>query len=172
MTRVRPNMTTCQPMIHFINHLIKNDCTAQKMKFFIKDFSSKCDQICRKLRIWSHLMKKSLMENFIFVGRCNVCFCNTFAGLTATFFISLIQLSRMKIKMAGIKTCLTSSSSYGKHRFFQITCPGRLTKRFYLTTRGGQVSWFPGIFPSDTSGRSHEGVSSAFFVRMLTRSSA
>ena len=40
--------------------------TAQKMKFFIKDFLSKCDQIRRNLRIWSHLLKKSLMENFIF----------------------------------------------------------------------------------------------------------
>ena len=40
--------------------------TAQKMKFFIKDFLSKCDLIGRKLRIWSHLLKKSLMENFIF----------------------------------------------------------------------------------------------------------
>ena len=39
--------------------------TAQKMKFFIKVFFSKCDQICRKLRIWSHLLKKSFMENFI-----------------------------------------------------------------------------------------------------------
>ena len=38
--------------------------TAQKMKFSIKDFFSKCDQIRRKLRIWSHLLKKSLMENF------------------------------------------------------------------------------------------------------------
>ena len=35
------------------------------MKFFIKDFFSKCDQIRRKMRIWSHLQKKSLMENFI-----------------------------------------------------------------------------------------------------------
>ena len=26
----------------------------------------KCDQIRRKLQIWSHLLKKSLMENFIF----------------------------------------------------------------------------------------------------------
>ena len=43
--------------------------TAQKMKFSIKDFSSKCDQICRKLRIWSHLLEKFLMENFIF-GQC------------------------------------------------------------------------------------------------------
>ena len=40
--------------------------TAQKMKFSIKSFFSKCDQICMKLRIWSHLLKKSLTENFIF----------------------------------------------------------------------------------------------------------
>ena len=37
------------------------------MKFSIKEFFSKFDQIRRKLRIWSHLLKKSLMENFIFV---------------------------------------------------------------------------------------------------------
>ena len=36
------------------------------MKFSITDFFSKCDQIRRKLRIWSHLLKKSLIENFIF----------------------------------------------------------------------------------------------------------
>ena len=40
--------------------------TAQKMKFSNKDFFSNCDQIRRKLRIWSHLLKKSLMEKFIF----------------------------------------------------------------------------------------------------------
>ena len=34
-------------------------CTAQKIKFFIKNFF-------RKLRIWSHLLKKFVMENFIF----------------------------------------------------------------------------------------------------------
>ena len=39
---------------------------AQKMKFSIKDFFSKCDQIRRKLQIWSHLLRKSFMENFIF----------------------------------------------------------------------------------------------------------
>ena len=41
--------------------------TAQKMKFSIKDFFSKCDQICSFLWIWSHLLKKPLMENFIFL---------------------------------------------------------------------------------------------------------
>ena len=47
----------------------KGPYTAQKMKFSIKDFFSKCHQIRRKLRklwIWSHLLKKSLTENFIF----------------------------------------------------------------------------------------------------------
>ena len=42
-------------------------CTAQKMKFPIKDFFSKCDQIHRKLQILSQLMKKSLMKTFIFL---------------------------------------------------------------------------------------------------------
>ena len=40
--------------------------TAQKMKFSIKYFFSRCDQIRSFLRIWSNLLNKSLMENFIF----------------------------------------------------------------------------------------------------------
>ena len=52
-------------MLSFWQQIIFFD-TAQKMKFSIKDFFSKCSQIRRKLRIWSHLPKKSLMENFIF----------------------------------------------------------------------------------------------------------
>ena len=36
------------------------------MKFSFKNFCSKFDQIRRKLRIWSHLERNSLMENFIF----------------------------------------------------------------------------------------------------------
>ena len=37
----------------------------QKMKFSIKNFFSKRDQICSFQRIWSHLCKKSLMESSI-----------------------------------------------------------------------------------------------------------
>ena len=36
------------------------------MKFSVKDFFIKCDQIRKNLLIWSHLLKKPLMENFIF----------------------------------------------------------------------------------------------------------
>ena len=42
------------------------EVTAQKMKFSIKNFFSNCDQTRGDLRIWSQLLKKSLMENFIF----------------------------------------------------------------------------------------------------------
>ena len=48
---------------HWIN---SGNLTAQIRKFSIKDFFSKCDQIRRNMRIWSHLLKKSVMENFIF----------------------------------------------------------------------------------------------------------
>ena len=41
--------------------------TAQNMKLSIKDFFSKCDQIRSFLRIWTHLLKKSLTGNFIFL---------------------------------------------------------------------------------------------------------
>ena len=40
--------------------------TTQKMKFSIKDFFSKYDKIHSFLRILSYLLKKSLIENFIF----------------------------------------------------------------------------------------------------------
>ena len=46
----------------------------QKMKFSITDFFSKYDKIHSFLRIWSHLRKKSLMENFIFCAVCAFCF--------------------------------------------------------------------------------------------------
>ena len=38
--------------------------SAQKMNFSIKSFFNKCDRI---QRIWSHLLKKRLMESFIFL---------------------------------------------------------------------------------------------------------
>ena len=46
--------------------------TAQKIKFSIKDSFSKCDQIRSSLRIWSHLLKNSLMKNFIFCSAYKV----------------------------------------------------------------------------------------------------
>ena len=46
--------------------IFERSFTAQKMKFSIKDFFSNCDQIHSFPQIWSHLLKKSLKENFFF----------------------------------------------------------------------------------------------------------
>ena len=45
---------------------IHQSFTTQTMVFSIKNFFSKCDQIRSFLRIWLHLLKKSLMENLFF----------------------------------------------------------------------------------------------------------
>ena len=63
-------MTTIPTLVFQIHSLFKRTdkidlSTAQKMKFSINDFFNKCDQI-RRLRIWWHLLKKSLMENLLF----------------------------------------------------------------------------------------------------------
>ena len=39
---------------------------AQKMNFSVKNLFSKCEHIRIKLRIYSHLLSKSLTKNFIF----------------------------------------------------------------------------------------------------------
>ena len=57
--------------------------TAQKMKLSIKEFFSKCDRIRIFLRIWSHLLKKSLMENFIF---CTVSSSTRSYAITNSYF--------------------------------------------------------------------------------------
>ena len=49
--------------------VIEGRFTAQKKKFSITDFFSKCEQICRKMRIWLHLLKKSVMKNFRFFAQ-------------------------------------------------------------------------------------------------------
>ena len=63
-------MFTSQTTVSYCFH-----CT--KMKFSITDFFSKCDQIRSFLRIWLHLLKKSITENFIF---CAVFFAHCWSG--------------------------------------------------------------------------------------------
>ena len=46
--------------------MLHNKTIAQKMKFSVKDFFSICDKISSFMRTWSQLLKKALMENFIF----------------------------------------------------------------------------------------------------------
>ena len=53
------------PILFDFNQINLSVCTMhKKMKFSIKNLFSKCYTIRKKLRIWWHLLKKSLMENF------------------------------------------------------------------------------------------------------------
>ena len=80
------------------------ETTAQKMKFSIKDFFCKCDQVRWKLRIWSHLLKKSLVENFIF---CAVNFVQS---------LDLIIHSSECIPFCG-KQCLAVDMNFSRRIF-------------------------------------------------------
>ena len=66
-------------------YLRVNFALHKKMKFCIKDFFSKCDQIRRNLQIWLHLLKKSLMQNLIFYAMINL------TGLQKTNFEKAVE---------------------------------------------------------------------------------
>ena len=77
--------------------------TAQKMKFSITDFFSKCDQI-------RSFLKKSVMENFIFcavlcINQCNLCIINLMRIIQnfskETLFYFLIVTCFILILFAG-----------------------------------------------------------------------
>ena len=74
---------------------------AQKMKIFIKDFFSKSDQIRWKQQIWSHLLKKSLVERFIFL-QCQ----QHFLSPLEVFSKKLLRFSEssLKIKVRSYRT--------------------------------------------------------------------
>ena len=81
-----------EPSIHLIekntNWVMfwqKRLLAAQKMKFSVKDFFSKYDQIRKKLRIWSHLLKNSLLETFLFLS----------SGCFASNSNSILQKSKL-----------------------------------------------------------------------------
>ena len=59
-------MESLDIFIFYTTHKHVKCYTEQKIKFSVKDFFSKCDQTRSLLRIWSHSLKKSLMEIFIF----------------------------------------------------------------------------------------------------------
>ena len=92
-----------QPLYHSnIHQIISYDTdNAQKVKFSIKDFFSKCDQIRRKLRIWSYFLKKSLLENFIF---CAVWLFTIISSEFNYFFTRTFQLILIGARESLFKT--------------------------------------------------------------------
>ena len=80
--------------------------TAQKMKFSVEDFFSKCGQIRRKLRIWSHLLKKSFMENFILCAVHRLWLSSTLLLITHDSHSRLPWVNVSITVSVGINLCL------------------------------------------------------------------
>ena len=95
--------------------------TTQKMKFSIKDFFSKCDQIRSFLWIWSHLRKKSLIENFIF------CAVSCLAGMS-----TVVPLEKLTIILTLLAPCISESCIKTKiNSIFHFQTSSWCLKRFY-----------------------------------------
>ena len=96
------------------------------MKFSIKDSFSKCDQIRRKLQIWSHLLKKSLMESFFLCSARDSCI-NQLLSIIHDIYKSLyegyelrgvlLDISRQQNGISGnLLERLSDFLRYGKKR--------------------------------------------------------
>ena len=85
--------------------------SAQKMKFSIKDFFSKCG------RIWWHLLKKSLMENFFFCAvNASELYsesCHTSKLDTADYFRKKLHL--WYLTRSSLRLCLVSATFWSNH---------------------------------------------------------
>ena len=104
------------------------------MKFSIKDLSSKCDQIRSLLWIWSHLLGKSLMENFIFCAvfivqkRYIFLLCNRVIMQRSTFEIATCTPCRNTTSFQRRYSC-SCSSHYKKVRWGQV-CLDNCSEKF------------------------------------------
>ena len=78
------------------------------MKFFFKDFFSKCDQIRSFLRVWSHLLKKSLMKNIFCAVNTpeNQSFSDDFSGY------KMGKLAKNKVILSLDETIYSISENY------------------------------------------------------------
>ena len=79
---------------------------AQKMKLSVKDFFSQWDPIHRKQWIWSHLLKKSLMEN---------CFCAVSTFINAIWDADLADMQLITKFNNGIRFLLCVIDIYSKY---------------------------------------------------------
>ena len=68
----------------------------KKKMFSIKNFFSKCDQIRRKLQIWSHLLKKLLMENLTFCAAIFVRSVANSVGFLNMLFSYILSLGTLQ----------------------------------------------------------------------------
>ena len=94
------------------------------MKFSIKDFFSKFDKIRRKKRIWSHLLKTSLMENFIF------CAVNIVVRVPADLYLGPFETTTITLFFSKIVTAFCNKVL--SHRFGWVLNMPKCPKLYHL----------------------------------------
>ena len=104
------------------------------MMFSMKDFFSKCEQIRRNLRICSHLLKKSLIENFIY---CAVSSKKVFLEVSQYSLENIcVGVFFNKVAGFGLKLYLKETST----QMFSCEYCEIFTSRFFFRTQfGGTV---------------------------------
>ena len=98
--------------------------TAQKIKFSVNNYFIKCDQIRRKLQIWSHLLKQPLMENFAFyvvqqpdpnreflASKCKLLYGICTINLLSTFFPAQVRQTAISLVLHGVSSKVKQNSS-------------------------------------------------------------
>ena len=116
----------------------------KKIKFSIKDFFSKYDQTRSFLRIWSYLLEKSFMENFIFyavvdlrvISKCNKVLFQILLGVSSC--ISYLKWNKLLFR----PTSVISRDSTGE-TFFAYLAKFWHVKKTNFHLLGQRVnSWF------------------------------
>ena len=106
------------------------------MKFPIQNLFSKCEQVRSFLRIWSHLLKKSLMENFIVLCSDSSMFENYLKFKLMGFFCynTSLNVLRSKFPKSGKIGFPVESSIVDLFEFCSELnlCEGRLDTRLCL----------------------------------------
>ena len=95
------------------------------MKLSIKDFFCRFDEIRRIPQIWSHLLKNSLMENFIFCVVLSSLLASSISNISATISVSEGRGCTAK---TSASTSVTKASS-----IFSETRSGWMERRFSVS---------------------------------------
>ena len=116
--------------------------TTQKTKFSIKNFCSKSDHMHCSLRIWSHLLEKSLIGNFLFCAVIIVASIQTMskvyewtgclfsqASKYHFFYLPYINFRRQTMFFLPHELSNRNNSQHQRTMLIQINCPDSIGTR-------------------------------------------
>ena len=109
----------------------------KKMKFSIKDVFCKCDQIRSFLWIWSHLLKKSLMENFIFLSSADLNWLSEYSASPSNSAITWLQnplfpAGQDQLPSMTLLVIVLSFTTTERFSFFILALQSLLTQNMLL----------------------------------------